>query len=66
MEIVSEFAAVRVSVDTSGRGQRLRVEDLETGETVLLDAIELASFCHATDEQRGDWLRTGHYRIEDE
>ncbi len=61
IELMSEFAWVRVSLDRSGRGPRLKVEDLEAGETVLLDALELASMCHATDEQRKEWLRTGPY-----
>ena len=66
IEIASEFAAVRVSLDTTGRGPRLLVEDLETNAAVALDAIELASFCHATAEQRREWLQTGPYRVEDE
>jgi len=64
LEIANEFAAVRVSRDETGRGPRLRVEDLETGDAVWLDAVELASIAHATDEQRREWLRTGHYRID--
>lgn len=63
-EIASEFAAVRVSLDTSGRGPRLLVEDLESGDNALIDALELASFCRATQEQRRDWLRTGPYQVE--
>ncbi|MGD9701279.1 MAG: hypothetical protein AB7Q42_12335 [Acidimicrobiia bacterium] len=63
---MSEFGWVRVSLDTSGLGPRLKVEDLESDDVVLLDAIELASMCHATEEQRKEWLRTGPYAIEEE
>ena len=37
----SEFASVRVSVDHSGNGPRLRLEDLRTGQVGYLDALEL-------------------------
>jgi hypothetical protein len=60
-ELMSEFAWVRVRRDDSGRGPRLLIEDLEAGQSVLLDPLELASMCHATDEQRRAWLRTGPY-----
>ena len=65
IELASEFASVRVSVDTSGRGPRLKVEDLESDAVAYLDAIELASMCHATEEQRKEWLRTGPYATDD-
>ena len=60
-ELMSEFAWVRVRRDDSGRGPRLLIEDLEAGQSVLLDPLELASMCHSTDEQRREWLRTGPY-----
>jgi hypothetical protein len=41
-EVVSnEFARVSVSVDLSGNGPRLRIEDLRTGHVGYLDALEL-------------------------
>jgi hypothetical protein len=61
IELMSEFGWVRVSLDRCGRGPRLLIEDLEAGESVLLDPLELASMCHSTDEQRREWLRTGPY-----
>jgi hypothetical protein len=63
-ELVNEFAAVRVSLDVSGNGPRLLVEDLEGGEHVFLCPLELASFTLATPEDREDWLRVGNYRAE--
>jgi hypothetical protein len=62
--ITSEFASVRVSVDTTANGPRLLVEDLESGEHVYLDPLELSSFCHADDEDRLAWLRVGPYQDE--
>jgi hypothetical protein len=63
-ELVNEFAAVRVSLDVSGNGPRLLVEDLEGGEQVFLCPLELASFTLATPEDREEWLRVGNYRGE--
>ena len=60
--LASEFARVLVSVDSSANGPRLLVEDLESGESVFLDPLELASFCHASDEDRQAWLLVGPYR----
>ncbi|EIV91852.1 hypothetical protein [Frankia sp. QA3] len=63
-ELANEFAAVRISVDRRGNSPRLLVEDLETGESILLSPIELASLCLAAPEDRLDWLRVGAYREE--
>ena len=62
--LINEFAAVRVSLDNSGHDARLHVEDIETGEQVLLSPIELASLCLASPEDRVNWLRVGAYRDE--
>jgi hypothetical protein len=40
-EVVSEFAAVRLSIDHEGNGPRLRIEDLRTGHVGFVDALEL-------------------------
>jgi hypothetical protein len=66
IEFASEFAAVRVSLDATGRGPRLKIEDLESDAVVHLDALELASMCHSTDEQRQAWLKTGPYAVDDD
>jgi hypothetical protein len=60
--LANEFACVRIFVDTSANGPRLVVEDQESGDRVYLDPLELASFCHAGDEDRLAWLRVGPYR----
>jgi hypothetical protein len=53
-----------VSLDTAGHGPRLHVRDNETGDDILLSAIELASLCLATSEDRAGWLRVGLYRTD--
>lgn len=62
--LANEFAAVRVSLDTTGNGPRLLVEDLETGDDIFLSPLELACLCLATPEDRLQWLRVGAYRDE--
>jgi hypothetical protein len=63
--VESEFASVTISLDTAGHSPRLHVRDNETGDDVLLSAIELASLCLATAEDRAGWLRVGLYRGEE-
>jgi hypothetical protein len=63
-DLVNEFAAVRLSLDVSGNGPRLLVEDLDSGEQVYLCPLELSSFTLATPEDREDWLRVGNYRAD--
>lgn len=41
LEVRNEFAAVRVALDRAANGPRLRVDDLETGASVYLDAFVL-------------------------
>jgi hypothetical protein len=60
----SEFASVTVALDTAGHDPRLLVRDNETGDEIRLTAIELASLCVATPEDRAGWLRVGVYRPE--
>jgi hypothetical protein len=62
--VESEFASVTISLDTAGHGPRLHVRDNETGDDILLSAIELASLCLATSEDRAGWLRVGLYRTD--
>jgi hypothetical protein len=64
--VENEFASVTVSLDTAGHSPRLYVRDNETGEDILLSAIELASLCLATSEDRAGWLKVGLYRTDGE
>jgi hypothetical protein len=60
----NEFAVVRISLDTTGNGPRLLVEDVETGDEIFLSPLELACLTQATPEDRLQWLRVGAYRDE--
>lgn len=62
--LTNEFASVRLSVDLRGHTPRLLVEDAETGDRVLLDPLELASFTRVDDLDRTGWLRVGPYRAD--
>jgi hypothetical protein len=62
--VENEFASVTVSLDTAGHSPRLHVCDNETGDDILLSAIELASLCLATSEDRAGWLKVGLYRAD--
>jgi hypothetical protein len=64
--IENEFASVTVSLDRAGHSSRLHVRDNETGDDILLSAIELASLCLATSEDRAGWLKVGLYRTDGE
>ncbi|MGW7824081.1 hypothetical protein ACWGLF_39640 [Streptomyces puniciscabiei] len=58
----SEFAAVAVRVDRSGRGPRLLVEDRRSGRRIHLDPLELASLTWLSHGDLGPFLdpsRTG-------
>jgi hypothetical protein len=41
--LANEFANVRVSIDTRGNDPRLRIEDLDSGMTICLDAFALST-----------------------
>jgi hypothetical protein len=64
--VENEFASVTVSLDTAGHSPRLHVRDNESGDDILLSAIELASLCLATSEDRAGWLKVGLYRSDGE
>ncbi len=51
-ELTSEFAAVALSIDRSGNGPRLRIEDLTTGHVGFLDAIELEALARLPEADR--------------
>jgi hypothetical protein len=50
IELKSEFARVRVSLDMAANGPRLRVEDLRTGDHLFLDPLEIEGIAAATHE----------------
>lgn len=64
--LANEFAEVRISLDTTGNGPRLLVQDTESGDEIFLSPLELACLCLATPEDRLGWMRVGAYRDERE
>jgi hypothetical protein len=40
-EVTSEFASVSLSINHDGNGPRLQIDDLRTGHTGFVDALEL-------------------------
>ena len=52
------------TVDTAGHDSRLYIQDVETGDEIMLSPIELASLCLASPDDRIAWLRVGQYRDE--
>jgi hypothetical protein len=48
--LANEFANVRLTIDQLGNDPRLRVEDLDTGASIRLDAFVLASLTVLTEE----------------
>lgn len=63
--IASEFATVRVTVDSRGNGARLRVEDLRSGAVRYLDALELESIVWAPEHWLRDLLDPSQHRWRD-
>jgi hypothetical protein len=47
MRLVSEFAAVEIARDDHGNGPRLMIRDLQTGQEIYLDPLELAALAWA-------------------
>jgi hypothetical protein len=46
----SEFACVKLSIDRSGNGPRLKIEDMAHDRVGYLDALTLEALCWASDE----------------
>jgi hypothetical protein len=51
MRLSSEFAAVEVECDLSGNGPRLMIHDLQSGQRVFLDPLELAALAWTRHEE---------------
>lgn len=62
MELVSEFAAVRVTFDAEGNGPRLRIEDLRTGQVGFLDPLELETLAWLPEGGLHKALDPSHHR----
>ena len=64
-EVVSEFAAVRVSVNDEANGPRLKIEDLRTGHVGFLDALELETLAWLPDGGLEPMLDPSQHRWRD-
>jgi hypothetical protein len=47
--LTNEFAQVRLELDRKGNGPRLRVEDLQSGTSIYLDALVVAGLVWASE-----------------
>jgi hypothetical protein len=50
--MIDGYAAVRLWLDSTPHGRRLRVEDLESGAETTLTPLELASFTFAAGPEK--------------
>lgn len=48
--VANEFAQVRVHLDREGHSARVRIEDVQTGQSICLDAFSLASLVWMSDD----------------
>ncbi len=58
-QLASEFATVRLSIDITANGPRLRIEDLRLGTVGFLDPLELASLIQVRHEALAPFLDPG-------
>lgn len=65
-EVVSEFAAVSLTIDHDGNGPRLRIEDLRTGRVGFLDALELETLAWLPDGALHKFLDPSMHRWRDD
>jgi hypothetical protein len=63
-----EFARVRLSIDRSGNGPRLRIEDLTNARVNYLDALTLEALAWVSEEKLRTLLdpSTERWRDDDE
>lgn len=63
--IDNEFAGVRVSRDDQGNSPRLRITDLRSGRSILLDALELETLAWLRHDELAPLLDPGASRWQD-
>lgn len=63
--LISEFAAVEIARDDRGNGPRLMIRDLQTGQEIYLDPMELAALAWTRHEDLLPLLDPGRFKRED-
>lgn len=64
MRLTSEFAAVEIARDDRGNGPRLMIRDLQTGQEIYLDPLELAALAWTRHKKLLPLLDPGHFEGE--
>lgn len=62
----NEFASVSVQLDTSGNGDRLRIEDLDSERVIYLDALQLENLVWLPQEKLEEYMDPSAHRWRDE
>ena len=62
MRLSNEFAAVEVARDERGNGSRLMIRDLQTGQEICLDPLELAALAWTRHEELLPLLDPGRWK----
>lgn len=66
MIVRNEFSVVKVELDQEGNGDRLRLEDMDTGRVIYLDALQLENLVWLPDEKLAEYMDPSAYRWRDE
>jgi len=64
MRLSNEFAAVEIARDDCGNGPRLMIRDLQTGQEIYLDPLELAALAWTRHEELLPLLDPGRFERE--
>jgi hypothetical protein len=65
IRLISEFAAVEIARDNHGNGPRLMIRDLQSGQEVYLDPLELAALASTRHEELLPLLNPGRFEKRD-
>ena len=59
IKLSNEFAAVEIASDENGNGPRLLIRDLQTGQEIYLDPLEMAALAWTRHEDLSPLLDPG-------
>jgi hypothetical protein len=65
IRLTNEFAAVDIARDDQGNGPRLMIRDLQTGQEIFLDPLELAALALTRHEELSPLLDPGRSERDD-